>query len=89
MKYKLIYIEWLDANDLRSGWTSNSSLDDWVNADQDAGYCKQVGWLVRENEKRIVISSLMAPENDYQDEHFSLLFKIPKTWIRKRKVLKI
>lgn len=89
MKYKLVYIEWQDASS-QGGWQTNKEIDKWLAASHnDAGFAKQVGWIIRETKRFIIMSSRHAVDNDYQAEQWGELQKIPKTWIRKRKVIKI
>ena len=88
MKYKLVYLEWSDATS-NSAWHSEEELAQWG---KNSGWIvKQVGWLFEENDKYIVIFSSMADggKNEGEENHYGNLQKIPKTWIRKRKVLKI
>lgn len=79
---KLVYIEWHDAQDLGQGWKTEEDISSRV---QEEFIVKEVGWLYEETEKYIVIASQKA----WQDELFGHLTRIPKGWIRKRKILKI
>ena len=82
-KYPLVYLEWEDANSM-SSWETNEQIDKWLKTDEDYGQVEQVGWLIRETKTCIILASRHAPENDYQDEHWGNLQKIPKTWIIKK-----
>lgn len=88
MKYKLVYIEWEDANaDTALGWQKKEKVDEWLN--DGAMIIQQVGFIYKETKKFICFASRISPASKCYDLAFSGLFKIPKTWIRKRKVLKI
>ena len=88
MKYKLVYIEWMDSTSW-AGWRTNSEVDEWNNVAEDWGYCKQVGWLIRESKTSIVVAGRLIPKTKFNEEQWGDLQKIPKTWIKKRKILKI
>ena len=83
---KLIYIEWEDAvsndewayEDVARIWAKTTSLT-----------VKQVGWVLEENKRYLVLVSRRHDWQGGHDSQFGMLQKIPKTWIRKRKVLKI
>lgn len=45
---------------------------------------EEVGWVVEENKKYIILASTHKPEDEFCDEQVKLLQKIPKTWIKKR-----
>ena len=83
--HKLIYIEWGDAI-AHSGWRS---LDDAIKWSREHNYfVEQVGWVIEENDKYICIASSRALPSD-DEPQYSQLQKIPKTWIRKRKTIKL
>ena len=76
---KLIYIEWEDA----------TSAGEWIHEDDIKAWCKeehniikQVGWVIEENKKRIVVFSRFTHWKKYQDE-YGMVQKIPRTWIKK------
>lgn len=48
---------------------------------------KEAGWLLRETKEYILIASGWKPKDDWIDDKFVNLHKIPKTWILKRKNL--
>lgn len=78
-----IYIEWCDAvSNTEGGWRDVEDAIEWG---KEANWVvKQVGWILEENKKYILLISKIA-DKDQQVGH---LMKIPKTWILKRKVLK-
>ena len=84
---KLVYLEWEDAATLDDKWSDLKEVDEWVK--DDVAFCKNVGWILRETKTCIIIASMQAPKNAYQDQFWSHIHKIPKTWIKKRKELKV
>ncbi len=86
-KYKLIYIEWCDATSNEDSWKTPKDSIEWAN--NENWVVKMCGWILKETKEYILICNKLAPENNDSEEQVGSLFKIPKTWIRKRKVLKI
>ena len=85
---KLIYIEWEDAI-ANSSWHTEKELEAWAKCNNSI--IKEVGWLYKETKTHIVLIGRWLEEYEKESEYksFGLLQKIPKTWIRKRKLLKI
>jgi hypothetical protein len=86
---KLIYLEWEDAIG-QSGWHTEEEFKQW--ATKDNTVCKQVGWVYKETKKYLILSSRLSLDNYAQKDselQYGQLEKIPKTWIRKKKILKI
>ena len=81
---KLIYIEWADAH-TSTGWHNEEVTELWSNTDW---YICEAGWLIKETKKYLIIATALKPENEYEDKQYLNLHKIPKTWIRKRKIIK-
>ena len=83
---KLTYIQWLDAHS-NSGWHTREQIEKFI----EESHCitEQVGWVVFEDDKILCIISrkLLWPMEDTVE--FGMIQKIPKTWIKKRKVIKI
>ena len=84
MSGKLIYFEWNDAF-ASAGWHSKDDLKELAESDF---YIKEAGWLIEETPKYVIIGQSWTEEDGFKSEKFSNIHKIPKTWIRKRKVLK-
>jgi len=82
--YPLIYIEWCDAMTYHDGWHDIDFAIGW--ADDDEWIVKQSGFLLKETPKYILIASQYNPQIGTND-NYSELHKIPKTWIRKRRIL--
>jgi len=83
MKVKpLIYIEWGDAIS-NTGWVSEDDAVAW--ADSEDWIVKNIGWVVKETKDYI----LLAGKYSEGSEEWGLVHKIPKTWIKTRKTIKI
>ena len=80
-KIKLQYIEWQDAITMSKGWYSQQDLIDWGKLEESV--IKQVGYLIEENKKYILLASKFNPQESEEDK-FAEITKIPTTWIRKR-----
>jgi hypothetical protein len=88
MKYKLVYIEWEDAvDDTSLDWKTKNEVFEWV---KDSKWIiKQSGFILKEDKTGIVFASKMEQGNEKYEATFRGISRIPKTWIRKRKVLKV
>ena len=84
---KLIYLEWADAIGCGNSWITKAELNEWI--DDSEWIIKSVGWVLREDDKFIVLAQQIKPEDNFTGEQYGHLQKIPKTWIRKRKVIKL
>lgn len=86
MKRKLIYIEWADATSPQQVWWTKDECIDW--ARDDDYWISQVGWILKEDKKFILLSSQKSNTHSNNAvemiEQFSHIQKIPKTWIRKK-----
>ena len=82
---KLIYLQWADATSpAENHWREIEEAKQW--AKEDDYWIEQVGWVLEENEKYILLACQKSiTVSGVQVEQFGLLQKIPKTWIRKRK----
>lgn len=79
---KLVYIEWCDAI-ANTGWYSKEMALDW--ARESLWLIRQCGWILEETKEYILLGS----RNQTALEEWGNLQKIPKTWIKKRKYLKV
>lgn len=89
---KLVYIEWADAVSPPDSWKSKDEILQW--SKEDSYWVGQVGWILEENEKHIILSpqhnrNEKVDGSSQLEDHYAHVIKIPKTWIRKRKTLKI
>ena len=87
---KLIYIEWQDVISPPQGWRTKEEVLKWGTTSNYK--VKQVGWIIREDEKSILLSGQINAEklsgNDVDNQYVHTIC-IPKTWILKRKELKV
>jgi hypothetical protein len=86
-KYPLVYIEWCDAIDTGLGWETIRITKQWAKTNE--WVIKQAGWIVKETKKYIVICAKYNPQEDNYQGMVSHTTKIPKTWILKRKTIKL
>jgi hypothetical protein len=84
---KLIYLEWCDAVAFGNEWQSGDAAREW--GEKADWLIRECGWLLEEKKEYIVIASCWKKEDDYIYEQFMHLRKIPKTWIKKRKNIKL
>lgn len=85
MKYKLVYIEWADSISSAQWYTYDDAIF-WAKG--PAWIVKNVGWVLEENDKYILLAGSWTPQRGESVDQFGNIQKIPKTWIRKRKILK-
>lgn len=83
-KRKLIYIEWADALSSSTWKTEKEALAWGKNQSWITNY---IGWLMEETKEYIFLASEWCPDKENGDM-FNHLQKIPKGWIKKKKVLK-
>jgi hypothetical protein len=85
MRTPIVYIEWVDAHN-NVGWFHLGEAEKWA-----AGgdwWCQDVGFLIRETPRFLVFAQRHEPEGHANgDEQWGALHRIPKTWIRNKKVL--
>ena len=79
------YLEWHDAHS-NAGWFSKEEVEEWMKCEW---IIREAGWIIEENNKFIVFATSHKPADEWTDEKFGQLHKIPKTWIRKRKAFPI
>jgi len=86
---ELVYLQWADATSPTDNtWRELEEAKRW--AKDDDFWIEQVGWVLEENDKFILLASHKSiTKSGIQIEQFGLLQKIPKTWIRKRKTIKL
>ena len=83
---KLIYLEWCDSIS-NSSWKNEEDAIEW--ADQSNWIVKNVGWVIKETKEYICLASSISEPSDDQETLLGNLQKIPKTSIRKRRLIKI
>ena len=88
-KQKLTYLLWQDAHALAS-WLTTSEIEEKI--DQEAFICEEIGWIVYESENEIHLCSRRGTwdiKRITNISEYGMYQRIPKTWILKRKVIKI
>lgn len=87
---KLIYLKWHDAHS-SSGWHTKDQVIKLIN--QDKCMCEEVGWVVFEDSKEIILAARRLcwkdPDPDFVTGELGLIQKIPKTWVLDRQEIKL
>jgi hypothetical protein len=85
-KHKLVYLEWSDAVSPGAGWRTEEWVKRWA---RESGFliC-EVGFVLEETDEYVLFASRICPEDAYTDALYGGIHKIPKTWIRKRRVIR-
>ncbi len=81
---KLVYIQWCDAIG-KEAWDSLEEAKEWGRTDR--WLVENVGWVLDETKEYILFATKKATDGDI--DHYGGLFKVPKTWIRKRQAIKL
>lgn len=85
MQPKLVYLEWFDAIS-NAAWFTAEEAKDW--GESSDWTIKEAGWLIKQTPQYVVIATSWKPADDYTDEQFCNMHKIPKSWVRKMETLK-
>ena len=75
-KTPMVRVTWLDARDMETGWLPAKDI-----LQAPIAQCQEVGWLVVNNEEKIVIMRSWCTDKD--DNHGGGAIAIPKGWIKK------
>ena len=75
-KTPMVRVTWLDARDMETGWLPAKDI-----LQAPIAECQEVGWLVVNNEEKIVIMRSWCKDKD--DNHGGGAIAIPKGWIKK------
>lgn len=84
---KITFIEWCDATSNENAWRTYDEAISW--ADNEDWRVQNVGWILKETKNYILLSTKRSRETDLLEAQYGSLFKIPKTWIKKRKEIKV
>jgi hypothetical protein len=80
---QLLLIDWEDASTITHGdWLSREEVMEDAHADKFLN--RTVGWLLHEDKQAIILAAQVA---DGEKPQFDLVMRIPKSLIRKRRVL--
>jgi len=85
-KQKLIYLQWMDAY-ANDNWLSPKEIEDKIK--NEGCYIEQIGWIVYEDKKEIHLVARRCGMHKNYSEQFGNYQRIPKTWILKRKDIKL
>ena len=81
----LLFLEWLDAGVITQGdWLTGKEILSAAVPERFVN--RTVGWLLKEDDTAVTLSAQVA--HDADEPRYDLEIWIPKTLIRKRKVLK-
>ena len=83
----LIYLEWCDATSKIQAWNTYEEAIEWAESEHWAMKC--VGWVIKETKKYLLLCQQISPDDEYSEEQYGGLYKIPKTWIIKKEMLEI
>lgn len=75
-KLSLVLIEWEDANHQGAWHTPIQAKEWWEN--KENYLCRNVGFLLHEDKKCVVVASRLAKDNDV-----GMLQRIPRNWVQK------
>ena len=80
----IVHLEWHDAHG-NSGWHTEEETAKWA---EGVWMVADVGYLIHETKACLVFAQRFMPRGDAAgDQQWGGLHKIPKGWIRKRKIL--
>lgn len=88
-KQKLIYLQWQDAH-TNGSWFTKASLEEAIRS--EAFIVEEIGWVVYEDKKELHMCSMRGcwdKENYNNVSEYGQYQRIPKTWVLKRKVIKL
>jgi hypothetical protein len=78
---KLVVVDWIDACTINLGQAWSDIEDLRQDAKQNSCECRNVGWVIHEDKKQIVlVSSLQKNSEDSEFERAAQTFAIPKQW---------
>jgi hypothetical protein len=81
-KTPMVRVTWLDARDTETGWLDIKEI---ISA--PLAVCQEVGWMVVNNDKRIVIMRSYSKDKD--DITGGGAIAIPKDWLKKIEYLTV
>ncbi len=81
-KIPIVRVTWEDARDMETGWLETKDI---LNA--PLAICQEVGWMVTNNEKKVVIMRSYSKDKD--EDSGGGAIAIPKGWIKKIDYLKV
>ena len=86
MKFEAVYIEWDDAIVYSPRW---KDVDDLKNDAKMIEYCHEVGFIIEENDKYILLAARYLIVSADGEPDVGSPISIPRSQMRKRKTLKL
>lgn len=80
------YFEWCDALAHNPGWTSEEDLLEWT--ENNSFIVSGFYWVITEDDNQITVAQSKTVDEEFEDTMYNSIYKIPKGWIKKRKVIK-
>lgn len=79
------YIEWCDALAHNPGWMCEDDVMDW--SEDNSFMVSGFYWIISEDDNQLTVAQSMTTE-EHEETMYNSIYKIPKGWIKKRKVIK-
>jgi len=79
---KIVLVEWEDATFFHSDYTAEK-----IEEDIEATTCRNIGFLLVENDKKIIVAGQDAKNKNWEEELYSDITIIPKSWVTKITIL--
>ncbi len=80
----LYYLRWHDAHSA-SGWFQKDEVRKFIN--DERCIVEQTGWIINRSKSEIVMACRRMRWAKENEPEWGMLQKIPKTWIRKKKLV--
>ena len=80
-KFPIVEVTWADAASTGAGWMLARELKEWMDADFTV--CKTVGYLVRKDNKKVVVAASGTSNDKWSDTT-----EIPRSQVRRIRRLK-
>ena len=85
-KDKILYVEWVDSHaPSDASWHNEEEVEEWM---KNEFIIKDVGFLLKETKDAVYLVGGKHDDNDTYQIHYHREISIPKSAIRKRKILK-
>lgn len=84
---ELVYLKWEDVTSSGSSWYEQDEVDQWADNNVEAFIVEQVGFIIKETDRYILLCSHYHPETAIVPAQYGHLQKILKSLILKRKNL--
>ena len=79
----MVYVEWDDAAS-RGHWMGEADLADYSRGNF---LVRQCGYLLEDTRRHLLLAGSWTPEDDWHEERFGDIVRIPRTWVRVKRVL--